>query len=459
MRSHRISQGEKGLHSMSLQKRARTRRLTIALTAVAFATCLLVASAAFAADQNPQQTPTDVLSQLANSPVYEGECTALCHSNIANTKNYANEIIFTHGNHILMQCSDCHPRFPHRQSGTEKPTMKGCWNCHGLRHGPRGVIAKGECEACHLTPKWQLRPAFHTDDWALKPHVKPAEEHLNDQCMMCHKPADCITCHEQKGIKWQPKDGWDYDPSISDGSSRSGCLTCHGNATLLKTLGGGNKSFEVSGVENSAHRDITCQQCHPDYRYDDKPSYTKLWNVNAGIECGVCHQDAEKESNRAPVPLYRESIHAQKIRDGNYDSATCGSCHGGHFIQRLDSAEASEAMHASAYRTCARCKQHGTAYETYNDYYHGRAYKKGATDAPACWQCHASHKILPKNDPESTVYAANLGATCGQAGCHKGSNEKFAAAAGQLIHQKTAVRAANPVLQFVSNIRGMIGGN
>ena len=57
------------------------------------------------------------------------------------------------------------------------------------------------------------------------------------------------------------------------------------------------------------------------------------------------------------------------------------------------------------------------------------------------------------------MYAANLGATCGQAGCHKGSNEKFAAAAGQLIHQKTAVRAANPVLQFVSNIRGMIGGN
>ncbi len=159
MRSHGISQGEKGLHSMSQQKRARTRRLTIALTAVAFAASLAVASAAFAADQDPQQTPTDVLPQLANSPVYEGECTALCHANIANTKNYANEIIFSHGNHILMQCSDCHPRFPHRQSGTEKPTMKGCFNCHGLRHGPRGIIAKGECEACHLTPSWQLRPA------------------------------------------------------------------------------------------------------------------------------------------------------------------------------------------------------------------------------------------------------------------------------------------------------------
>ncbi len=123
---------------------------------------------------------------------------------------------------------------------------------------------------------------------------------------MCHKPADCITCHEQKGIKWQPKDGWDYDPSVSDGSSRSGCLTCHGNATLLKSLGGGNKSFQVSGVEDSAHRDITCQQCHPDYRYDDKPAATKLWNVNAGIECGICHQDAERrEEPRAGRALQR----------------------------------------------------------------------------------------------------------------------------------------------------------
>ena len=59
---HGISQGEKGLHSMSLQKRARARRLTIALTAVAFAASLAVASAAFAADQDPQQTPTDVLA-------------------------------------------------------------------------------------------------------------------------------------------------------------------------------------------------------------------------------------------------------------------------------------------------------------------------------------------------------------------------------------------------------------
>ena len=288
---------------------------------------------------------------------------------------------------------------------------------------------------------------------------QPGNEEMNTRCAMCHKPASCVTCHEQKGINWQPKNGWDYDPSVSDGSSRSGCLTCHGNATMLKSLGGGTKSFQVMGVEDSAHRDITCQQCHPDYRYDDKPSATKLWNVNAGIQCGTCHQDAEDESNRAPVAEYNASTHAEQINAGNYESATCASCHGGHFIQRLDTEEASAAMHASAYRTCARCKQHGDEYTTYNDYYHGKAYKKGAVDAPACWQCHESHKILPANDPESAVYPANLGATCGQEGCHKGSNEQFAAAAGRLIHETDTTADANPIMRFISNIRGMIGGS
>ena len=72
------------------------------------------------------------------------------------------------------------------------------------------------------------------------------------------------TCHDQKGIVWTPKTGWDYD-------SASGCQSCHGSSNLLKQDNGIAKSFQVSGVEESAHRDITCQQCHTDYRYDDKP--------------------------------------------------------------------------------------------------------------------------------------------------------------------------------------------
>ena len=447
--------GEKGKSRMSLRFRARRgRRFAIAIATAAFAMSIMAASAAFAVDISAQVSVTDIIQQLANAPVFEGECTAVCHGNIAATKNYASEIKFSHGNHILIQCSGCHARFPHRQSGTEKPTMKGCFNCHGVRHGPRGLLAKSNCDACHTTPRWQLRPAFHGNDWAAKPHVQPAYDSLNTKCMMCHTAKDCTTCHDKKGIVWQPKSGWDYDPGETSGT-QSGCLACHGDATLLKASDGGTRSFQVTGIEDSAHRGVTCQQCHQDYRYDDKAAPTKLWSVNAGLACATCHQNAKLAEDRDPVKLYEASVHAKKIREGNYESATCGSCHGGHFIYLLDTPEAKARMHASAYRVCARC--HAAAYGTYNDYYHGRAYKNGAGDAPACWQCHESHDILPKADQASSVSDKNISATCGQAGCHKGSSQQFGTDAAQLIHRKAQVQKDNPLIQMITRVKGMIG--
>jgi len=445
---------------MSLTKSTMPGKLVRWTLAIAvFALTAALASVAFAADEAPQTSVSDIIQQLANSPVYEAECTALCHANIANTKNYASSINFSHAYHILMQCSDCHTRFPHRQTGTERPTMKGCFNCHGVRHGPKGIIATDVCEKCHKTPRWQQScPYSSQPQWSTTGHVKMGNDNLNTDCMMCHKPNECVDCHDAKGVKWEPANGWDYDPGESSGP-KAGCLTCHANATMLKSIGGGTQSFQVSGLEFTAHSELTCQQCHPDYRYDDKPGATKLWNVNAGLQCGTCHETLDRPDLTAPVPEYDASKHADEINKGNYESATCGSCHGGHYIYRLDTEEASAAMHASAYRTCARCKQHGDEYTTYNDYYHGRAYKKGAPDAPACWDCHEAHEVLPKSDPKSSVYPTNLGTTCGQEGCHKGSTEKFGADAGQLIHQKVTAQEQNPVLQFISNIQGMIGGD
>lgn len=430
------------------------------LAILAFTATVALAPMAFAADSGSTNSIPDVnalFQQLTNSPVYEAECTGLCHGNIANTTNYSSSIIFTHGNHIMMQCSDCHTKFPHRQSGTVRPTMKTCFACHGVRHGPRGILATDVCEKCHKTPRWQMSCPYSTTttDWAGVGHVKLGETTVNSDCMMCHKPADCTSCHDRTNVVWSPKNGWDFDPGES--TPKSGCLACHDNSTLLKTVGGSTESYQVTGVQDSVHRDLTCQQCHPDYRYNDKPAYTKLWNVNAGIQCGVCHQTLTTEKDRVVVDQYNNSVHAQQILQGNYDAATCGSCHGGHFIYSLDTSAAQSAMHASAYRVCARCKQHGNDYSTYNDYYHGRAYKKGAPDAPACWDCHQAHDILPKADPKSSVYPANLGTTCGQPGCHKGSTQQFGAAAGQLIHQKVTVQQQNPVLQFISNLKGMIG--
>lgn len=434
-----------------MQRKTRVspgRLLALVLTTAAFA-AVLGGGTAFAAEDvaNPADFE-DVFQQLQNTPVYKDMCTKTCHGNIAKTKNYSSAIIFQHGYHQLVACSSCHPRFPHRADATiERPEMKGCFDCHGLRHGPMGLIASGECEDCHVTPKERLRPAFHSFGWNGKPHVDPANKEFNTRCAMCHEPASCTDCHDDEGIRWAPEKGWAYD-------SVDGCQSCHGNAALTKQQSGGVKSFEVSGIEDSAHADTTCQQCHIDYRFDDQPSPSALWTVNVGTACAQCHADNKDKDKRDPVHLYEQSAHATALKKGNSDSATCASCHGGHFIYRLDTEYNKARMQASSYRTCARCKQHGDEYDTYDDYYHGKAYKSGAPDSPACWDCHKAHDVLPREDASSSVNPANVGDTCGQDGCHKGSNESFGTEAAALIHEKVAVQEKNPLQRLINTVTG-----
>jgi hypothetical protein len=429
--------------------RARPGRLlALALASAAFVAAF-GGGAAFAADPpQPQELSIEqIFQQLQDTPVYKDACTKTCHGNIATTSNYSSAIKFQHGFHQLVPCSGCHPRFPHRPDTTiERPTMKGCFNCHGVRHGPMGLVASSACEDCHITPKENLRPASHTTDWAKTPHVKPAKDAFNTECAMCHTATSCTECHDAEGIDWAPA-SWDYNAG-------DGCLACHGSATLSKQSQNGIKSFEVTGLTDSAHTEISCQECHPDYRYDDKQAASNVWSINAGQACSDCHASQKEQRLKAPVAEYDKSIHAQEIEKSNYDSATCASCHGGHYIYRLDSELAKQRMHMASYRVCARCKQHGDEYDTYDDYYHGKAYKSGTPDAPACWDCHNSHKILPKSSKESSVNPANVGDTCGQEGCHAGSDQQFGAAAAELIHSSVEKREQNPLMRIVSRLTG-----
>jgi hypothetical protein len=382
---------------------------------------------------------------------YEKNCTA-CHPKIADSKS--SEIIFSHGYHLRIDCAYCHTSFAHREDGTTVvPKMKDCFDCHGLRHSSQGIIADAKCESCHRTPRAQLRPTSHTFGWAGKAHAAPGAARLTSECSMCHTRKQCDACHRAKNVKWKPSDGrWAFDP-------QNGCLACHSNETLTKTVAGKVKSYKVTGLEDSAHRSITCPQCHQDYKYDDSADRTEMWNVNAGLACQGCHQ------HKGTAQEYLKSVHGQLVAEGKWEvpspadktkmiaTPTCASCHGGHDIQRLDSAVASAALHASSEKMCARC--HPDKYASYDDYYHGAAYKRGASDAPACWQCHGSHDVQPSSVASAMTSDKNIAATCGQKGCHKGT-EQFGAGAGDLIHQKTSAYQNNALVQLIGTVRSWV---
>jgi hypothetical protein len=431
---------------------ATGRRLAIMFAVTVLATLVVGVPAAFAADSvtldpGAMEQFLSAFQRLGDQQPVKEICKESCHADIANTDNYSSSINFSHGYHMRYPCFSCHPRFPHNKNATvERPTMKACFNCHGLRHSSSGKIASGVCKDCHRAPKKSLRPPSHTQDWAGTPHVKPAEKSFNTECAMCHDAFSCTGCHDKKNIDWAPK-AWEYDAG-------EGCLSCHSDPTLRVATAQGSKPYLVTGLDDTAHSETTCQQCHPDFRYDDKSSQSKIWQVNAGYACAECHESQKEERLKKPVAEWKASVHYEQLRDGNTNSATCGSCHMGHLIRKIDTPFEEAQMHGSAIRMCAKC--HEAAYTSYDDYYHGAAYKQGEQDAPACWQCHNSHKVLPANNPQSTVYRANVSKTCGQEGCHKGSEAEFGEDAGDLIHQQSQAVKDNPLGKLVATVRSWV---
>ena len=373
-----------------------------------------------------EATPTPV-QQLQRGPFLSFTC-ADCHAAISDT--LVPNHIFSHGAHMTYDCTACHPRFPHAPTGTERPKMPSCFACHGLRHGPQGIIAASDCTKCHTLPRAQLIPLDHTADYKGKPHVIPGQTQFRTSCMMCHTKAQCDTCHFATKVSWDTTQSPTYDPGNS-------CLSCH--KSDLPRLAA---PVTASTLDASAHRSLTCTQCHPDFRYVDGTNKTKLWNANAGLACASvgCH---DKQN-----ALWAVSIHGNKAASG-VPAASCSGCHGGHDIERLKTQAAKDRLRLSGLKLCVgTCHTHAAAYASYNDYYHGAAYKAGAVDAPACWTCHGGHSVLALKDPKSMTSPENLPSTCGVTGCHGGSTETFAEGGRAMIHGLVAVNTTNPINEF-----------
>ena len=251
-------------------------------------------------------------------------------------------------------------------------------------------------------------------------------------------------------------------------AGKSGCLVCHGDRNLVRIVNGKVTSLFVDSavIDLSAHAKTLCTDCHVDFAYKTPHPNTVSsdeWRILAKSACKNCHRDKFLEwANSAhstagsPSPTgtanLATTVGAPESSAPGKPRPLCGDCHGGHAIPSKTDTAAAEAIHASGLQMCGQC--HEKAASTYADYYHGAAYRQGAKDAPACWQCHNSHLILPSANRLSWTNEDNLVTTCGQ--CHKGTlNDQYTAYA-KLVHRKEAVLNENPVYAVAHSARQAI---
>jgi hypothetical protein len=196
------------------------------------------------------------------------------------------------------------------------------------------------------------------------------------------------------------------------------CLMCHADKAAKNDQG------KLIGVDAPAYKasvhgemQLTCVMCHADAADGKTEHPGKL----KPVDCTGCHEKAVAE--------YRGTVHGKARADGKTLAASCTDCHGTHTIKRAKD-PASATNHANLEATCSKChgsdayveKAHlpgGNVGKKYHDSVHGKLLAGKVPDgkmAPECTNCHGSHDIRAKADPQSRINRANVPETCGA--CH-----------------------------------------
>lgn len=268
----------------------------------------------------------------------------------------------------------------------------------------------------------------------------------------------CLSCHAVEGLQTTLPSGEALELSVDRGvldASVHGaydipCALCHT----------GIRSIPHDPIAAADRREYTiaanaaCADCHEAQAAeaaDNQHAAALAAGNRAAAVCTDCHgsHDASRPVTHSPeIPatcakchgeiyaLYEESVHGEALTSGNPDVPTCTDCHGIHDIE----GPSKPAFHLFSPQICARChdddalmEKYGIStnvFETYVADFHGTTvmlFQRFAPDQeenkPVCIDCHGVHAILPPDDPESTVFQANLLRTCQR--CHPDATEAF----------------------------------
>ena len=217
------------------------------------------------------------------------------------------------------------------------------------------------------------------------------------------------------------------------------CLKCHGMANFgfRDSATSSVHSYSVSAdvFKASIHAKVHCQQCHSDIKeYPHQFEKTRV-KVSCGDECHAVDSTGSKYTHRIVVSEFEHSAHRKGLTSAAEDNPTCTTCHGSgdpHAIARARmSVPPREKM-----QLCISCHENSPvmakhsvdpeAVGSYRRSFHYKAIKFGLTTTAVCQDCHAAHKILPKDSLESSISPKNIERTCGKEGCHPGARMNFA---------------------------------
>ncbi len=352
---------------------------------------------------------------------------------------------------------------------------------------PAAARAQVACEKCHANRDFLGGRSGADTALYVTAATLAGTRHGSLACSDCHRGYEigyphaaaarvvpCETCHESAGRDWAASV---HAPTAAATGDAPTCVACHGShqvygkadrrspthplnvaatcgrchadpaiiGTYFSSAGKETARVAVEHFHTTVHgaalsRDglvvsATCNDCHESHRVLPADSAESSVNrANIPATCGTCHVGITE--------VYDASAHGVAYRDGTatetgHQAPVCVDCHSAHEIVRADQPR----WFLDVVRECGTC--HEQLYETYFETYHGKVTRLGFALAATCSDCHTPHDMRAVTDPQSSVYATNVVATCAR--CHPGATTNFA---GYRVHADAKDRARWPGLYW-----------
>jgi cytochrome b subunit of formate dehydrogenase/nitrate/TMAO reductase-like tetraheme cytochrome c subunit len=299
---------------------------------------------------------------------------------------------------------------------------------HGEGLFKMGLLVTATCNNCH---------GNHLILPVTDPHSTISPRNIAQTCMRCHSRIEQVHQKIIRGALWEQRPG--VVPACTDCHlphkiraaapqsvvSDQSCMKCHAKADIFKVVNGNKVSLTVNkaNLQNSVHKNIPCVACHSDI----SPKHPRPCDTAGRVDCGNCHAEVAEK--------YFASDHGKAYQSKNPQAPYCTNCHGTHLVYSHQNDQA-QTYRTNIPKLCGDChaklaqksdslsQKQGSVLMDYSRSVHGVGLvQMGLLPSAVCTDCHSTHYILGRKDPQSTIFYKNIPATCGT--CHKGIYEKY----------------------------------
>ncbi len=313
-------------------------------------------------------TATSTVEVLLTAPVTMSQCSP-CHEDLDRFQDPW-LVRVEHDTHFDagIACDSCHADNPHRQDRTDRIPMAACFNCHGLFHGPTGLLAPGDCLTCH--PRVQ-KPGTHTVAWEAVDHkTAPVQS-----CVICHPDVEsCNECHLRERARVLTTLEYRFPGYVAPPPAPAALL----QIALPVTMS-------------------ICEPCHKDIERTAVPGliFSHKAHFAKGTPCQSCHTFYPHQPDRTiriSMPMCYACHTLNHGAQGEVAGGDCALCHTPDFqlIPGNHTPGFIEGQH----------KELAATAPTYCDMCHQPSF---------CRDCHAPRNIVPQDHRDPLVWRPNHG--------------------------------------------------